>query len=1180
MSIFEAELGAFYTGLRTGRPVQLPDLPIQYADYAEWQPRWVADEVRTRQLPYWRQALEDAPAALDLPIDKPRPPVQTFNGARYRFELPAALTEAVRELARAQGVTLYVVLLAAWNLLLHRCTGQEDIVVGTTSSTRSRPETQPIIGYFLTMLPLRTRVAGTMTFRDLLRATQATMLGAMDHNDIPFGLLLDELRVARDPARNPVYQNSFLFVNFQAPPLAMDGIEVLPALFDNGTAKDECMVCLFDDPAMSDTFVGIAEYNTDLFTPGAIEQLLRWFENLLGAAAADPGRLVGDYPLLSAPDAAAALADGSGPAVARERGARVDDLVLRQAALTPDRTAATDGTRQVTYAQLADRATRLAAYLRARGAGPEQIVAVCVEPTVDLPAVLLGVLLSGAAYLPLDPRHPAQRLTGLAADAGARIALSDAGLRDEFAAAGLDAIDAAALLETGLDAVAAEPPQRRPDGCLAYVIYTSGSTGQPKGVGIEHRALANYLLWARDRYPGAASNALLHSSIAYDLAVTSVYTPLICGGTVVVAPLNLYGEQSPAVAPGLLKITPSHLGLLNALSSDGLAPTDLVVGGEMLTADQLARWRERHPDTVVVNEYGPTEATVGCIAYSVAPGDAGADGSITVPIGWPIDNAAAYVLDDRLRPVPEGVAGELYLAGDILARGYLGRPGLTAERFVPCPFGPPGGRMYRTGDLAVRLHGGGLEFRGRADRQIKLRGQRIEPAEIEACLAAHPDVAQAAVIAREDGPAGRRLVAYVRPAAASADPQLLRAHVAAALPAHMVPSAIVAVERIPVTANGKLDEAALPAPQAERAVGRGPRDTLELEVARVWEDVLGIRPIGAQERFFDLGGHSVLALTLVLEIERRFGPRLPVEAIFQGATVEQFTALLRDGPVGGSLDAARLLEMRPGAGRPVYFPHQAAGVVLCYAPIAAHFEPADRPLYAIACPALSDGRLPYATFEHQAAAYADLITARQPHGPYDLVGWSYGGMIGHAIAAELERRGADVRLVMLSTSPRRHATTDPEPDRAAMVEMLAISLLQGQHHDALIPAARLAAMNDEEHVDYLLDLVKGTDAVPPGADRHYLATMLGLWSANLRLYHRYEQRPIRSGITLIRSAAEDAADFDGWRDLGLAPDALHVVPGDHFSMGTEPLAAVLAEVVGRVLAESVRDLPGPIGERP
>lgn len=1175
--IFQEDLSRFYRARRAGREPDLPPLPIQFADYAEWQPGWIDREVRTRQLPYWKRALVGAPASLEIPPDRPRPRMQTFNGARYTFWMSRARTDALRALARAEKVTDYVALLAIWNLLLHRYTGESDIVVGTTSSTRSRPETERVIGYFLTMLPLRTRVTGDMTFREVLRATQQTMIGAMDHNDIPFGLLLDELDVPRDPARNPVYQNSFLFVNFREAPLDLDGVTVTPAVFDNRTAKDDCMVGVYDSPDDYDGFFGLIEYNTDLYDAETIDQLWHHFELLLDQATSAPSDLVGDYILASPRPGPAGQPTGPGPCAG--------NLILQQAERTPDRAAVTDGSDTLTYAEFAERARCLARYLRERGIGPERVVGVCLEHSVDLPVALVGVLLAGAAYLPLDPRHPSRRIVGLASDAGACLVLAREDLAESLGEAGL----AVAERFPGTRAEGTRPPgpgehpMDADDRHLAYVIYTSGSTGRPKGVGVEHRSLVNYLKWAREHYPASGGMALLHSSAAYDMAVTSLFLPLVSGGTVTVVPPDTIAlgdrvratadePDPPSSAATLLKVTPSHLALLNAQPPKEKADVPeatLVVGGEALPAAELTAWRRNHPTATVVNEYGPTEATVGCVAYTLSAGTILPEGSNGVPIGQPVTGAEAYVLDARLQPVPDGVVGELYIAGNCLARGYIGKPDLTAERFIACPFGVPGRRMYRTGDLVRRRRDGNLEYLGRADRQIKVRGHRIEPAEVESCLTRDPDVTQAAVVVRDEPPGGKRIVAYVQTRAKGASADAILARAAAELPEHMVPSAVVALERLPLTASGKLDQGALPVPTARRAPGKRPaRDVLELEVARIWEDVLGVHSIGVHDRFFDLGGHSMLALALVIETERRLGRRLPVESLFHGATVEQFAVLLREAGDGEIASRpASLVELRGGTGRPIYFPHLSGGEVACYGPFAGLLEPAGRPLYAILGPDLDDaGQLPYASFADQAASYADLIRERQPSGPYDIVGWSHGGTIAYGIAAELETRGARARLVLLGTSPPQHSAGDPPPDAAELVYGLAANLLSGQTEK--VPSlARLRQMTPDERAGNLLAIAQAAGVFPPGADIGHMHKVINTAAANVGLYARHDLTPLASEWTLIRGEEESPGTFTGWSRPGWSAPRTHVTAGDHYTIMAHPHVTGVARLISQILGD-------------
>ncbi|CCH32066.1 putative non-ribosomal peptide synthase [Saccharothrix espanaensis DSM 44229] len=1140
LGIFADELVEYYTAFTAGRAPELPELPIQYGDYAEWQPGWIRDEVAARHLPYWTKHLEGAELVLELPTDRPRPPVQTFNGARYQFRLTAGLTAAVREFARAESVTVNVALMAAWQLLLHRLTGQRDIIVATTSSTRSRPETEPLIGYFLTMLPLRVRVDPGEGFRELVRSARATMYGGFDHNDIPFGVLLDELDVDRDPSRNPIYQTTFIFVDFHHEQRGeLPGLTQESLLLDNHTAKDDVTLGFFDDEALGgDAFLGLLEYNTDLFDQDTVVRMADQLTRLLEQAVAAPDRPVGELSLVDGEQARRQLVEWNRTDVEREPDLTVDELVRRQAARTPDAVAVSSGDHRLTYRELVTAAERVAGALQEQGAGPDDVVAVCLPRSCDLVVALLGVLMSGAAYLPLDPDHPRRRRADMAEDAGARIVLTEL--------------------------PAATGAYRRPpaDGeRLAYVIYTSGSTGRPKGVEVPHRGVANLLLAMADEIglgPGDVLPAV--TSVSFDIAGLELFGPLVTGGRCVVVTKER-AQDGRALAALLTEVgatvmqaTPAtwHLLVEAGWRHDG--GLRVVVGGEALPralADRFAEGR-------TWNVYGPTETTIWSTTWRLADG--------VISIGTPLANTRAYVLDENFAPVPVGVPGELFLGGDGVVRGYRGRPAATAERFVPDHLsGRPGARLYRTGDRVRQRADGSLVFLGRDDDQVKLRGYRIELGEVEARLADHPDVRRAVAVVREDRPGDRRLVGYVE----TDNPELrtaeLRALVRDSLPDYMVPTAVVPVPRFELTTSGKVDRRALPRPSVQRGEDyAAPRDPVELEVARVWEEVLGTGPIGLHDRFFDLGGHSLLVLRLIAEIERRFGQVLPMAAIFQGATVERFARLLREGYQ--EEDRAHLIELRAGKPDvpPLFFAHPAGSEVVCYMPFTKLLEPADRPLYALASPPPRDGRSPFATFEERARAYADLVRRTQPEGPYALAGWCYGGANAYAVAHALEEQGEQVSVVLIESHPP-DLEDGPEPDRAQIVEAVAANL-QWDYLDGRRTIEDLRAMSDEEHLEYLLAVARAGDYLPPDAGREQIGAVLELWVANLRLLWAYRPRPLDGRVTLIHAAQEDRAAFRTWHSLARDLD-VRESPGNHYTVMRPPLVQHLAAVLHEVASD-------------
>ncbi|BDH12380.1 hypothetical protein HOK021_35590 [Streptomyces hygroscopicus] len=772
---FARDLSAAYTARCSGRAPHWAPLPVQYADYALWQHDLLGseddpDSLISAQVAHWTRTLDGLPEQLDLPTDRPRPAVTAHRGGSVRFMLDADLHLRLAALARESGATLFMVLQAGLAALLSRVGGGTDIPLGSAIAGRTDEALDDLVGFFVNTLVVRLDTSGDPAFGELLTRVREADLAAYANQDVPFEHLVELLNPVRSAARHPLFQVMLTLQNNAAPEIAMPGLRVTAGTTELNAAKFDLLFSLTDrytDDGGPDRVDGVLEYSTDLFDHATAEGLAARFVRLLEAAAAGPDRPISAFDLTGAAEREKLLVTWNGVASAYPL-TPLPGLFEAQVARTPDAVAVTDGGTELSYAALNARANRLARLLIGRGIGPEQVVAVALPRSADLVVALLAVLKTGAAYLPVDPAHPAERLRFLLDDARAVCGLTSGAVAADLPATDLRWIvldDAGTARDTG------EQPERDPSdtdrtaalrpGHPAYVIYTSGSTGRPKGVLVEHRALASYLHFARGAYPGTAGTALLHSPVSFDLTVTALFATLTSGGRLLVGDL-----AGGAPAPGpytFLKATPSHLALLGALPGHQAAVADLVLGGEQLTGEQLGPWRRAQPQATVVNEYGPTESTVGCLTHRVPPGAATGDGPL--PIGRPVPNTRAYVLDAWMRLAPPGVTGELYLSGAQLARGYLNRPGLTAERFVADPFGGPGTRMYRTGDLARWTADGLLVFVGRVDEQVKLRGYRIEPAEIETTLSRHEAVSQAAVVAREDEASGTQLVAYVVPAA-------------------------------------------------------------------------------------------------------------------------------------------------------------------------------------------------------------------------------------------------------------------------------------------------------------------------------------------------------------------------------------------------------------------------------
>ncbi|MFG3700905.1 amino acid adenylation domain-containing protein [Micromonospora sp. NPDC047620] len=859
--LFCAELEAFSRAALAGTPADVPELPIQYADFAVWQRDQLTGAELDRQLGFWRNHLAGAPPVTALPLDRPRPAQLGFAGDEVRFDLPDGLLDRVGQLATGSAATPYMVLLAAFTALLSRISGDDNVVVGVSTAGRDTAEVTPLIGMFVNPVALRCDLTGDPSFAELLGRVRGGLVDAMEHGSTPFQKIVETVAPQRDPSVQPIFQTALNFI-------PDSGLDPVPL----GTTKDDLA---FDITTDASRLV----YRTELFDRATAEAVVARYVRLLAAAVADPAQHISALPLLDDAERELVLSGWNDTARAVPPSTLVAELE-RQAAATPTATALVRDGVSLTYAELNAAANRLARTLVARGAGPEARVALALPRSVELVVAILAVLKSGAAYVPVDTGYPAGRIAYLLADSEPALVLATpdtAGLVPAGALVLDGPVDGDDADLTDADRVTPLRPEHP-----AYVIYTSGSTGRPKGVVVEHRAVTAYLAWARDTYPGLAGTALLHSPVSFDLTVTGLLGPLTAGGTVRLAAID---EAAARVGdrPAFLKVTPSHLPLLDA----ELSPTtDLVIGGEALTAEQLADWRAAQPGVAVINEYGPTEATVGCVAARVAPGEELPAGAVS--IGRPTWNTRVYLLDAALNPVPPGVAGELYVAGDQLARGYLRRPGLTAERFLPCPYGPPGQRMYRTGDLARWRADGTLDYLGRRDNQVKIRGMRIELGEIESALLARPDVREAAVVVRTDS-GEPTLVGYV---VGAADEAALAADLARELPAHLVPAAFVRLDALPLTPNGKLDAAALPAPAAVEAADAfvAPRTDAEALVAEVYADILQVDKVGALDDFFALGGNSLRGMRAMARIRAEVDVDLPMRALFSTPVVADLAA--------------------------------------------------------------------------------------------------------------------------------------------------------------------------------------------------------------------------------------------------------------------------------------------------
>jgi amino acid adenylation domain-containing protein len=891
-AILFRELDALYTALSSEGEPQLPELPIQYADFSRWQREHLTGSQLDELLDYWTERLAGAPATLELPFDRPRPSVQSYRGKMHEFTISRDIAQPLRELARGHGVSMFMVLLAAFNTLLHRYTDAEDLVVGAPASGRHYEETAHLLGFFSNTLALRTDLSGDPTFAELLQRVRTTTLEAQMHQELPFEKLVEAVRPERSQSHSPVFQVLLGYDVAAARPPSLAGaqLEPLPVPGWRWSRFDLSMVVReLPDGSLHSHL----EYATDLFDASTIDRMIGHYTTLLQAMATDPQQRVSELPILTEPEQRRMLIDWNATGRPYDRRC-LHDLVADQAARSPDSVAVISDKDRLSYRELETRSNQLARDLIDAGVTPGSLVGICLERSVELLVAMLAVLKAGAAYVPIDPAYPPQRQEFMLADAQAPVLVT----QERFLAV-VDPRGASIVCvdrdRPRIDERSAEPvgiavdPEQR-----AYVIYTSGSTGQPKGVQITHRSVANLVSHMR-REPGMGPSDVLANltTPAFDLSVPDWYLPLTSGARLVIVPREAtldgveLADWLARAGATFVQATPTTWQLLVDAGWDGIAALKIVCGGEPLPRALAQELCSR--GAAVWHMYGPTETTVWSSIRELTPGDG------PPVLGGPIANTRFYVLDANRRPVPIGIPGELYIGGDGLADGYHERGELTAEKFVPNPFDPRS-RLYRTGDLVRWREDGTLEFQRRIDHQIKLRGYRIELGEVEAVLVAHPAVAAAVAAVRDIAPGDRRLIAYVVPAQDEPDPDELRRALKRKLPPFMVPSLFVALPSLPVTANGKLDRGALPMPTGAQPRQGGsyvpPESPLEETLASIWSEVLAVERVGIDDDFFDLGGHSMLAVKMLARVHDTFGAAPYLGAIFDHSTIRKLSELL------------------------------------------------------------------------------------------------------------------------------------------------------------------------------------------------------------------------------------------------------------------------------------------------
>jgi amino acid adenylation domain-containing protein len=1230
--ILRRELATFYEAFLTGKSDPLPDLPIQYADYAVWQREHFQGAVLETLLSYWKQQLDGTPAVLELPTDRPRPAAQTFRGAQQNLVLPLALSESLKELSLRERATLFMTLLAAFKVLLYRYSRQDDIVVGSPIAGRNRAEVEGLIGFFVNTLVLRTDLSGNPSFRELLKRVRNVAMEAYAHQDLPFEKLVKELQPERDLSRNPLFQVMFQLQNAPRQILELPGLTVSPLEFQSGSTRFDLEVRFWDGPA---GIISSFMYNTDLFEQSTIARMQGHFQTLVEGIAADPDRRLSELPLLTDAELHQVLVEWNDTKKNYPRDKCIHQLFEAQVERSPDAIAVVSEDQQLTYRELNGRANQLAHYLQELGVRAEVLVGLCVERSLEMVIGVLGILKAGGAYVPLDPGYPKERLAFMRQDAHISVLLT----QEKF----LDEVNCPTTVCPDRDwkdiahCGTANPVNNITGKNLAYVLYTSGSTGQPKGVAMEHGALFNLISWQIQSWATTkGAKTLQFASLNFDVSFQEIFTTWCSGGTLALISDEL--RHDPVALLGLLKAQSVERVFLPFIALQQLAETangeavpdslkEIITAGEQLqVTPPIVYFFSRLEGCQLYNQYGPTESHV-VTSYVLTGSPSNWPGC--PPIGCPIANTAIYILDQNLNPVPIGVTGELYIGGRCLARGYLNRPDLTAEKFVMNPFNDdPSARLYKTGDLARYLPDGNIEFLGRNDHQVKIRGFRIELGEIEAVLEQHAAVRDAVVLAREDVSGDKRLVGYIVPnQEPTPTPHDLRSYLKEKLPEYMVPSAFVFLESLLLTPNGKVDRRALPAPDENRPELKEafvkPRTPVEELLAGIWAEVLKLEKVGIHDNFFDLGGHSLLGTKLIAQIQKDFQTDLPLRFLFESPTIAGLAARIEakgeqlSDLQGERQTYSRVFKLQSG---------QRQKAIFCF-PYAGGFQDeyfnftrlarlmgADYSFYGLRARGTDGVLQPYHRIEDMAADYVTEIQKVQPHGPYFLLGECGGSPEAYETARQLRTRGEEIALLAVfdSRSPgplhlhrylKRRLTARLRFRIILITDSWAWKYLKAK---AEVHLREIRPLNGGERLRYLFAQLRKAGSVVSdlrranttpfqpvsmdgnGADPHASRHMARARKARYLARSRYRHPPYDGRVTLLVNEEwyawhrrHDSDSTLGWARLAAGGVEVYKIPGNHETYITENIQ-VVAEVLEKCLRHAEkRSLEGsPVSPDP
>nr|ALT22083.1 nonribosomal peptide synthetase [Anabaena sp. XPORK15F] len=1185
LGIFIEELSTLYQNYLQGKSSPLPDLTIQYADFATWQKQWLTGETLEQQIKYWQENLKNAPSLLQLPTDKPRPSIMTFNGKSHNLKINAEITKELQNLSKKTGTTLFMTLLAIFATLLYRYSHQQDILIGSPIANRNRSEIEPLIGCFVNTLVLRTKFTENINFEELVNQVKETTLEAYNHQDVPFEQIVEAIKPERSLSHSPLFQVLFILQNAPMEKLELPGvnIEILPS--DTSTAKFDLTLSMMEE---NKELTCTWDYNSDLFNENTIVKMSNHFQKLITEITRKPQQEINQIKILAEAEQHHLLVELNNTKIKYPHQKCVHQLFTEQAEKTPDAIAIKFANQELTYQELNQKVNQLANYLQKLGVKPETLVGICVERSLEMVIGLLGILKAGGAYLPIDPNYPIERIGYMLSDSNAQLLLTEISLLADFTEyqktiVCLDQDWAKINQESAENVISQVQPEN-----LAYVIYTSGSTGKPKGVQIQHQGLVNFLTTMK-KQPGIKKKDVFNAvtTICFDIAGLEIYLPLIVGAKVVITSREIATDgmrllqhiQDEKIT--IMQATPATWQMLitaglnkETLKKNKINKIKMLCGGEALTTQLANQLLETGGE--LWNLYGPTESTIWSMVNQIEK----TDNVAVISIGKPIANTQIYILDSYLNPVPMGVTGELHIGGDGLARGYLNRPELTAERFIDSPFSA-NEKIYKTGDLARYLPDGNIEYLGRIDHQVKIRGFRIELGEIEAVINDYPQINQSVVIAKTDKLGNQNLVAYLL-VKDGFELQELKSCLKSKLPDYMIPTTFVVLETFPLTPNGKVDRKALPEPEFNRENlqnnYQSPRTTSEVILCEIFSELLNIHPVGVHDNFFDLGGHSLLAVRLMALIQDRFQDRfkvnLPLAILFQSPTVEQLALLVDDHNI--HISSPTLIPIQSKGNKPPLFFIPGAGGNVIYLHSLAQELGTEQPFYGLQPKGLNGEEELDNSVESMANNYIQAMKKVQPEGHYFIAGHSFGGYVAYEVGRQLKQQGEKIGCILeVDTLAPKEKKYSQEKNMQEW-QWLAMMLKQAEglygQKIGVIPEDLAKITDDNELYNYALKLLINAGILPPGSLVKQLRGIVKVYQANNDTkYVVNEKNCEKLPIVLFRSQGGFGEELDvmkeewfsvedwGWSDYASKSVNVEWISGDHHTMMATPNVEILAE---------------------